>query len=60
MDQHDSRNPHSTTPIYDRLLAEWRAARTEPAPTRPATAGPARVGGLVPAARTPDEAGGRD
>ncbi|RAJ59591.1 hypothetical protein K388_03656 [Streptomyces sp. KhCrAH-43] len=53
MDQHHSRHPQSTTPIYDRLLAEWQAARAAPAPE------PTHAGGLVPAARTSDEAAGR-
>ncbi|MFE7576143.1 hypothetical protein [Streptomyces sp. SID7909] len=55
MDQHHSRHPGSATPIYDRLLAEWRAAHAEPAPD-PA---PAHLGGLVPPARTSAETGGR-
>ncbi|WP_203601467.1 hypothetical protein [Streptomyces sp. SID9727] len=55
MDQQHSRHSDSATPIYDRLLAEWRAARAEPAPDPR----PARAGGLVPAARTSGEAGAR-
>ncbi|MCX4446029.1 hypothetical protein ACIOEZ_24785 [Streptomyces sp. NPDC087866] len=53
MDQHHSRHPQGSTPIYDRLLAEWQAARAAPAPE------PSRAGGLVPAARTSDEVNGR-
>ncbi|WP_405900578.1 hypothetical protein OG242_26810 [Streptomyces sp. NBC_00727] len=53
MDQHHSRHPQSATPIYDRLLAEWQAARAAPAPE------PSHAGGLVPAARTSDDAAGR-
>ncbi|MFE7425072.1 hypothetical protein ACF1BP_01890 [Streptomyces sp. NPDC014735] len=62
MDQYDSQRPHGgrrhaqdATPIYDRLLAEWRAARggAQPVPTgrqaRP------RAGCRVPAARTPEK-----
>ncbi|MGW2476316.1 hypothetical protein [Streptomyces sp. NPDC001665] len=55
MDHHHSRHPDSATPIYDRLLAEWRAARAEPAPD-PA---PAHLGGLVPPARASVETGSR-
>ncbi|MEV7402508.1 hypothetical protein AB0N93_19235 [Streptomyces sp. NPDC091267] len=63
MDQYDSRHPqdrhHSPegfTPIYDRLLAEWRAARGDPEPPEPAEPVRPRTGGLVPAARTSGEA----
>ncbi|MGQ4486195.1 hypothetical protein ACN6LM_002909 [Streptomyces sp. SAS_281] len=55
MDQHHSRHPDSATPIYDRLLAEWRAARAEPAPA----SRPAHAGGLVPPARSSGESGAR-
>ncbi|MEU1484648.1 hypothetical protein [Streptomyces sp. NPDC005752] len=68
MDPYDShhasgrdRLPESSTPIYDRLLAEWRdAERREAGPGRtgtssgpPVAAGPGRgrVGVFVPAAR---------
>ncbi|MEU0831173.1 hypothetical protein ACNPQM_13690 [Streptomyces sp. NPDC056231] len=61
MDQYDSQRPwglhrhtEDDTPIYDRLLAEWQAARRDRdrdrAP-RPEP-GPPRADGLVPAART--------
>ncbi|MFD0024000.1 hypothetical protein [Streptomyces sp. NPDC058382] len=63
MDQYDSSRPrdrHSGpeggTPIYDRLLAEWQAARGEPERPEPEERGPAGAGGLVPAARTSGEA----
>ncbi|WP_330241312.1 hypothetical protein [Streptomyces sp. NBC_00525] len=59
MDQQHSRHPSGTTPIYDRLLAEWQAARTAPVPAPPAPSGPLRAAGLVPAARTPDRPGDR-
>lgn len=57
MDQHDSRHPEGSTPIYDRLLADWRAARADPAPEEPEGPGPSRAGGFVPAARSSGEAG---
>ncbi|MFB8117038.1 hypothetical protein ACFQ6U_08755 [Streptomyces sp. NPDC056465] len=53
-----ARLPDSSTPIYDRLLAEWReAARREPgdAASAPPVSGrtvPGRRGAFVPAART--------
>ncbi|MEV3933084.1 MULTISPECIES: hypothetical protein [unclassified Streptomyces] len=69
MDSYDShhppgrgRSPESSTPIYDRLLAEWRdAVRRDEAPwaqgatSDPAASGspaPGREGAFVPAART--------
>lgn len=69
MDPYDSyhptgpdRSPESSTPIYDRLLAEWReAARRDAArppgdtasgPGEPGSATPRRAGAFVPAART--------
>jgi hypothetical protein len=75
MDPYDSyrpsgrdRLPESSTPIYDRLLAEWQeAALREAGPhagdaaVGPAEAGapaaPCRAGAFVPAARTADGAG---
>ncbi|THA62082.1 hypothetical protein E6P78_23740 [Streptomyces sp. A0958] len=57
MDQYDSRHPESATPIYDRLLAEWQAARAEPVPAEPAAPGPCHAGGFVPAARSSGDAG---
>ncbi|MFB6780387.1 hypothetical protein ACFCX0_23795 [Streptomyces sp. NPDC056352] len=59
MDQYDSQRPwgrhrhtEDDTPIYDRLLAEWQAARRDrDRASRPAP-GPPRTEGLVPAART--------
>ncbi|MCX5143734.1 MULTISPECIES: hypothetical protein [unclassified Streptomyces] len=61
MDQYDSqrrrdphRHPQDGTPIYDRLLAEWRAARDDAVPDEPA---PPAAGGLVPGARTSGESG---
>ncbi|MCG7526917.1 hypothetical protein MHW47_21015 [Streptomyces sp. OfavH-34-F] len=59
MDQQHSRQPSGTTPIYDRLLAEWQAAHTAPVPAPGAPSGPARAAGFVPAARTPDRPAGR-
>lgn len=73
MDPYDShhppgsdRLPESSTPIYDRLLAEWREAARREAVRHPegtalgpadAAAAPRRAGAFVPAART---AGGED
>ncbi|MFB4421052.1 hypothetical protein C5F59_008155 [Streptomyces sp. QL37] len=68
MDPYDShhapgrdRSPESSTPIYDRLLAEWREAarhdagpgRVDASPGPPVTRGSARdrQGVFVPAAR---------
>ncbi|MCX4531740.1 hypothetical protein OHA79_35560 [Streptomyces sp. NBC_00841] len=59
MDQYDSQRPwgrhrhtEDDTPIYDRLLAEWQAARRDrDRASRPAL-GPPSADGLVPAART--------
>ncbi|ARF76081.1 hypothetical protein RM717_12990 [Streptomyces griseus] len=51
------RAPADGTPIYDRLVAEWRAAGHE----HPLSEGPypepglRAAGGFVPAARTPGE-----
>jgi hypothetical protein len=56
MDPYDShhasgreRSPESSTPIYDRLLAEWRdASRPEAGPIRADTSsGPPGTGGSV-------------
>lgn len=65
MDQYDSRHPRDrqrrpedVTPIYDRLLAEWQAARGDPARREPAEPDPPRAGGLVPSARISGEAFG--
>ncbi|MEU9361397.1 hypothetical protein AB0D35_25230 [Streptomyces sp. NPDC048301] len=71
MDPYDShhasgrdRSPESSTPIYDRLLAEWRGAVEDPGArgegregaTLPVTGGssPGMDGVFVPHARTPD------
>ncbi|KOG82662.1 hypothetical protein ACFV2A_05585 [Streptomyces californicus] len=67
MDPYDSQTPHdgerhpapTSTPIYDRLVAEWQAAGgghpfAEPTPAPV----PRRVVGFVPAARTPEPAPG--
>ncbi|MFW3463336.1 hypothetical protein ACN24K_23990 [Streptomyces microflavus] len=60
MDPYDSQTPQSReqwpapggTPIYDRLVAEWRAAgHDSPSRTAPG-ARPRRSGGFVPAARS--------
>ncbi|MFD7861007.1 hypothetical protein [Streptomyces sp. NPDC059783] len=64
MDQYGSRrrqdprrSPQGGTPIYDRLLAEWQAARDRAAPPEAGAPGPApsRASGLVPGARTSAE-----
>ncbi|MEV1045523.1 hypothetical protein [Streptomyces sp. NPDC049916] len=64
MDPYGSQPPHSgeqpapsSTPIYDRLVAEWRAAGRGPDPQETPEPVP-RGGGFVPAARTPDETAG--
>ncbi|WP_069169490.1 hypothetical protein [Streptomyces griseus] len=64
MDQYDSqfrRNPDAvperSTPIYDRLLAEWRVAGREVGRKTSRAPGAERLRVFVPAARTPD--GGR-
>ncbi|MCX5417488.1 hypothetical protein [Streptomyces sp. NBC_00059] len=73
MDPYDSyhppgsdRLPESSTPIYDRLLAEWREAARREAVRHPgetalgpadAVAAPRRAGAFVPAARTAGEDG---
>ncbi|MEU8829259.1 hypothetical protein [Streptomyces sp900116325] len=63
MDHYDSERPcgrhrhtEDVTPIYDRLLAEWEAARRarQQGVPRPES-DPPYVGRLVPAARTSDE-----
>ncbi|MFF2010902.1 hypothetical protein ACFVWY_17790 [Streptomyces sp. NPDC058195] len=61
MDQYDSQHPRGRqwhaqdgTPIYDRLLAEWRAAHGSPDPVSPAD--PGRPRARIPAARTSGEA----
>ncbi|WP_406422883.1 hypothetical protein OH809_09200 [Streptomyces sp. NBC_00873] len=59
MDQYDSQRPWGRhrhtgddTPIYDRLLAEWQAARRDRDRGQPRPEpGPPRAVGLVPAAR---------
>ncbi|MEE1737748.1 hypothetical protein [Streptomyces sp. BE147] len=64
MDEYESRPPRGgqqpaqdSTPIYDRLVAEWRAAGRGSGPA--ASQEPAAVrGGLVPAARTSHEIAG--
>ncbi|MFE6668643.1 hypothetical protein ACFVFH_34410 [Streptomyces sp. NPDC057697] len=63
MDQYDSQRPRDRqrhaqdgTPIYDRLLAEWRAAHGSPEPAPPAPAERPCAAGRVPAARTSGEA----
>ncbi|MFJ2088762.1 hypothetical protein ACIOEW_05785 [Streptomyces sp. NPDC087901] len=63
MDQRDSqrrrdphRHPQDSTPIYDRLLAEWQAAaRGDGAPPGGAETGPPDAAGLVPGARVSGE-----
>ncbi|WP_299539057.1 hypothetical protein [uncultured Streptomyces sp.] len=65
MDQYDRQDgpdgrPPATddTPIYDKLLAEWRRAGRGPAQADPAGPAAGRRGGFVPAARTsPDRPG---
>ncbi|MEV8456760.1 hypothetical protein AB0467_14640 [Streptomyces sp. NPDC052095] len=61
MDQNDSQHPRGRqghaqdgTPIYDRLLAEWRAAHGGPDPATPAD--PGRPRARIPAARASGEA----
>lgn len=58
MDQYDSQQPWQRhqdaepTPIYDRLVAEWRSSTSRPAasnPERPPA--PRHTRGFVPAAR---------
>ncbi|MGW1814814.1 hypothetical protein ACWCQM_14805 [Streptomyces sp. NPDC002125] len=71
MDPYDSyhppggdRLPESSTPIYDRLLAEWREAARREAVRHPGgtelgpAAAPRRAGAFVPAARTAGGEGG--
>jgi hypothetical protein len=59
MDQYDSQRPwgrhrhtEDDTPIYDRLLAEWQAARRDRDRAPRPEPGPPCADGLVPAART--------
>ncbi|MGW2182579.1 hypothetical protein ACWCXX_31720 [Streptomyces sp. NPDC001732] len=63
MDQYDSQRPHGRqgraqdgTPIYDRLLAEWRATHGDPEQGPPAAPAPPRAESRIPAARTSGEA----
>ncbi|AGK80975.1 hypothetical protein SFUL_6092 [Streptomyces microflavus DSM 40593] len=67
MDPYDSQTPQSReqwpapggTPIYDRLVAEWRAAgHGSPLPEPHQEPAPRRSGGFVPAARTSDQGPG--
>ncbi|MFD8464485.1 hypothetical protein ACFV10_05095 [Streptomyces cyaneofuscatus] len=67
MDPYDSQTSQSaepwpapgSTPIYDRLVAEWQAAGHDHPSAEPRQEpGPRRSGGFVPAARTPDDASG--
>ncbi|MEU5716882.1 hypothetical protein AB0G71_14025 [Streptomyces sp. NPDC020403] len=65
MDQYDSqsrRNPEAmpgrSTPIYDRLLAEWHGAGREVGREVPPAPDTERPGVFVPAARTADGADG--
>ncbi|MEU1367839.1 hypothetical protein ABZ454_17090 [Streptomyces sp. NPDC005803] len=58
MDQYDSQQPwmrhrdaEPDTPIYDRLVAEWRSAASSPQPLPASPPRPPRVRGFVPAAR---------
>ncbi|MGW1225833.1 hypothetical protein [Streptomyces sp. NPDC001478] len=62
MDQYGSRRrqdprrfPQGGTPIYDRLLAEWQAARDRAEPPADPAPAPSRASGLVPGARTSAE-----
>ncbi|MFF2328013.1 MULTISPECIES: hypothetical protein [unclassified Streptomyces] len=62
MDQYDSQRPRGrqrhapdATPIYDRLLAEWQAARGGPAAEPSAQPDAPCAGRRVPGARTSDE-----
>ncbi|WP_328906599.1 hypothetical protein OG230_28555 [Streptomyces sp. NBC_00234] len=64
MDQYDSQRPsggrrpaEDSTPIYDRLFAEWCAAGRSVASGAPSHLVPRPTGGFVPAARTSGEAG---
>ncbi|MEE1796100.1 hypothetical protein PUR28_35875 [Streptomyces sp. BE308] len=65
MDQYDRRQPRSgqqpaqdSTPIYDRLVAEWRAAGRSPGADASHQPAESRGGRFVPAARTSGEAAG--
>ncbi|MFI5722204.1 hypothetical protein [Streptomyces cyaneofuscatus] len=66
MDPYDSQTSQSaepwpapgSTPIYDRLVAEWRAAGHDHPRAEPGQEPAPRRGGFVPAARTPDDASG--
>ncbi|MER6103149.1 hypothetical protein ABT115_12685 [Streptomyces sp. NPDC001832] len=62
MDQYDSQRPsgrqrhaQDATPIYDRLLAEWRATRGGPEPAPSAQPRRPGTGSRVPAARISEE-----
>ncbi|MEV6166042.1 hypothetical protein AB0L71_29840 [Streptomyces sp. NPDC052052] len=62
MDQYNSQHPcgrqwhaQDATPIYDRLLAEWQAARARPEQAPSAQPGRSSAESRVPAARTSDE-----
>ncbi|GAA3006149.1 hypothetical protein Sfulv_49290 [Streptomyces fulvorobeus] len=64
MDQYDSQHPsggrqpaQDSTPIYDRLFAEWCAAGRGIGPGAPSHPAPRPSGGFVPAARASGEAG---
>ena len=65
MDQYDSQGPwshgqqfESFTPIYDRLLAEWRDGSRDSVRDTPAPLEPGRWNAFVPAARTAGEESG--
>ncbi|SCF69608.1 hypothetical protein [Streptomyces sp. Ncost-T10-10d] len=62
MDQYDSqrssgrqRHAQDVTPIYDRLLAEWQAARGGPEPAPSAQPHRPCAGSRVPGARISEE-----
>ncbi|WP_103531489.1 hypothetical protein [Streptomyces sp. SM11] len=69
MDPYDSQTSQSGerwpapsgTPIYDRLVAEWRAAGgSHPLAEPPPPPAPRHGAGFVPAARTSDEVPGSE
>ncbi|MFQ6852768.1 hypothetical protein AAIB46_17960 [Streptomyces sp. 35M1] len=69
MDPYDSQTPQSAarwpapgggTPIYDRLVAEWQAARDAHPLAEPHQEPAPRRGGFVPAARTADQVPGTE